>query len=132
MCLDGSQAVVAAGADGGSVGAVYRFDQVPLVTSVTPGVGPLLGGNTVTVSGEAFTPGTTVFFRGKPAASVTFLDSSTLEVEVPPLSGGLFPEARTVLGLVPGGGANPVNVRVTNTCGSDFLFAGYRYVPSLH
>lgn len=63
----------------------------PEVDLVAPGSGKKKGGQTITISGANFTADTTIVFDvdetgagGVPAAAVTFVDTSTLEVVTPP------------------------------------------------
>ena len=66
----------------------------PVITSVTPNVGPVSGGTTVVIRGAEFNegcvfcspplPGSAVFFDGTPATDVFFIDSTTLEAVTPP------------------------------------------------
>jgi hypothetical protein len=74
----------------------YAAAADPLVTTVTPAVGSAAGGELIQVQGSGFTPAMTVEFGADPttglggtaAASVTFVDASTLDVETPPLPKG--------------------------------------------
>ena len=66
----------------------------PVITSVTPNVGPVSGGTTVVIRGTGFSggcvicspplPGSAVFFDGTPATDVFFIDATTLEAVTPP------------------------------------------------
>ena len=50
----------------------YTYDPIPTVTGVSPNAGPIVGGNTVTITGTGFTNGSVVDFGpGNPASSVT-------------------------------------------------------------
>jgi hypothetical protein len=55
----------------------------PTVTSVTPGIGPLAGGNTVTITGTGFTGATSVTFGGVAATSFTVVNDTTITSVVP-------------------------------------------------
>jgi sugar lactone lactonase YvrE len=80
---------------------------VPTITSITPAVGQLLGGTTVTVSGTQFVTGATVAFGGLPATNVTVVDASTITCRVPAHGAGAVtvvvrnPDGQ--LATVPGG-----------------------------
>jgi len=67
----------------------------PNVTSVTPGSGPTVGGETVMISGTGFQSGATVQFGGTYATLVTFNSAASLSVVVPALAAG--PEGVTVV-----------------------------------
>ena len=56
----------------------------PVVTALTPNVGPSAGGTSVVVTGSGFLPGATVSFGSTPAASVTFNSGTSLTVVSPP------------------------------------------------
>ena len=55
----------------------------PTVTSVTPNVGPVTGGTSVTISGTNFDPGTTVSFGGVPATNVVISGFTSITCTVP-------------------------------------------------
>lgn len=55
----------------------------PTITDVTPTSGSYLGGDVITINGTNFTPTSTVFFGPAPAASVTFINSTTLQATTP-------------------------------------------------
>jgi len=67
--------------------ALTFYDYVAL-TSITPNKGTLAGGETVSISGEGFSAGTSVSFDGV-SASVTRIDDSNLEAVVPAHAAGL-------------------------------------------
>ena len=89
----------------------YLYALPPTVTSVSPDHGALAGGTSVTVSGTDFQSGVTVTFDGTPAASVVFVNSTTLTVTTP----------AHALGLVDVVVANPDTQ-------SDTLSSGFEYV----
>ncbi|KAA3604854.1 MAG: hypothetical protein DWQ01_19795 [Planctomycetota bacterium] len=66
-----------------AVGLVEIVAEAPTLSTLTPAVGTLLGGNTVTLSGSGFQDGAFVLFDGVEADNVQFQDSSTLSVEPP-------------------------------------------------
>ena len=59
------------------------------VTQVSPVIGPISGGNTVTITGIGFTSGSTVSFGTTAAASVTFVSSTTLTAVAPVHGSGM-------------------------------------------
>lgn len=64
----------------------YTYTLAPTVSAVTPAAGPMGGGQTVTITGTNFsnTPSTpTVTFGGTSAASVTYVNSTTLRCVTP-------------------------------------------------
>jgi len=82
----------------------------PIVTSVTPAVGPTSGGTTVNIAGSNFKVGATVTFGNAVATNVTVLSSSHITCTTP----SHFPET--------------VDVVVTNPDGqSGTLLQGYTY-----
>ncbi|HVB11206.1 MAG TPA: IPT/TIG domain-containing protein, partial [Bacillota bacterium] len=85
----------------------------PVVTSLSPAVGPVGGGNTLTISGSGFTGATSVSFGGVQAYGFTVASDGSIAVTVPPGPAGTV--AVTVAG--PGG---------TSTTGSGDL---YTYLP---
>lgn len=86
----------------------YAAAADPVVTTVTPGVGAPAGGETIQVLGTGFTPTMTVVFGadaetgtgGTQAASVTFVDATTLDVVTPALAKG----AKSLMVLNPASG----------------------------
>ena len=92
-------------------GDQYTYSPRPTVTAVTPNAGPVAGGNTVTVSGTGFLPGTTVAFGGTlPGTNVTVLSPSQLTVTVPAA-----------------GSTGVVDVTVTNSAGTSAAVFVDRY-----
>jgi hypothetical protein len=84
----------------GPIYGYYGQPQQPVVTSVTPALGPVAGGNTVTIQGQNFFPTSTVFFGSVMAAGVTFVSSTELTVVAPP---GVEPGTVDVTVTTPGG-----------------------------
>lgn len=88
----------------------------PAVTGVTPAVGPIAGGNTVTISGVHLTGATAVSFGGNAAV--------------------IFPVSDTqVTATVPAGSAGTVDVRVTTPNGTSVAssadFYTYVFAPTV-
>ena len=74
-----------AGGTSGS-GEHFTYEAAPTITKVTPAVGPIAGGTTVTLTGSGFVSGaTTVTFGGTviPTGSVTFVTTSQIKVSSP-------------------------------------------------
>lgn len=84
------------------------------VDAVSPNVGPVAGGNTVTITGDCFADATAVSFGGATAPTFTVVSDSTVTAVVPPGASG------TVDVVVAGVGA----------CGDSELVDGYRYTSS--
>jgi hypothetical protein len=61
----------------------YTYDAQPAVTAISPDVGPLAGGATVTISGTGFTSGSTVAFGAEPGTSVTVGSGTSITAVVP-------------------------------------------------
>ena len=83
--------------DGASTSFAFSYvsQTDPSVTNVAPASGSASGGSRITLTGSNFTPTMGVSFytvpsaSPVPAASVTFLDATTLEVTTPPHSTGV-------------------------------------------
>lgn len=106
----GSVNVTEKNSDGLATTLKSGFTYTPtLVTAVTPNIGPLSGGNTVTIQGLGFTPGTTVNFGTTPGTSVKVSSTNTLTVHAPAHAGGA------------------VSITVSNAGGSSALPNAYQY-----
>jgi hypothetical protein len=66
----------------------YTAASTPAVSGVTPSMGSVLGGGTVTILGSNFTATTAVNFGSTPAASFTVLSDTALTASVPAGSTG--------------------------------------------
>jgi len=86
----------------------------PVLSSVTPGDGPIGGGTSVTISGQNFVLGTTVTFGGVEAVGVTVVNPQTITCTSPASPVCL-----------------PVDVGVANGIGSDVLAQGFDYYPTI-
>ncbi|WP_323100182.1 IPT/TIG domain-containing protein [Intrasporangium sp. YIM S08009] len=62
----------------------FTYQDPPVVTLVTPSSGPLVGGNTVTLSGTSFQNASAVLFNGVPALSFTRVSATKITAVVPP------------------------------------------------
>ncbi|MCI0342026.1 MAG: IPT/TIG domain-containing protein [Planctomycetales bacterium] len=94
-----------------SAAFAYTAPPAPTVTSVSPNAGPLVGGQTVTISGTGFGIGATVLFGINGATGVS------------------VPWSWTITCVVPAGMAGPATVTVTNPdAQSASLASGYTYV----
>lgn len=82
---------------------------VPSITSISPNIGPVAGGNTVTIYGFNFTDLLNVKFAGQ-IATVNQINSTTLEVVVP---------AGVVTGVV--------DVTITTAFATAVAYGGYTY-----
>ncbi|MFE9005104.1 IPT/TIG domain-containing protein [Streptomyces sp. NPDC007875] len=102
----GTVQVMVAGPGGTSNGVGYSYVAVPVpvLTSVSPGQGPVGGGNTVTLSGSGLTGVTAVTFGSTPATSFTVVSATQITAVAPP--GATGPVQITVTG--PGGTSNGV------------------------
>ncbi|MGE3165736.1 MAG: beta strand repeat-containing protein, partial [Planctomycetota bacterium] len=80
----GAVDVAVANANGSdTLTAAFTFDAPPTLVSIAPTSGSPLGGTVVTLTGTAFTAATSVTFGGTPAASVTFVNATTLDATTP-------------------------------------------------
>ncbi len=88
----------------------------PEVTTVTPSVGPIVGGLDVVIQGSNFVPGATVRFGNATATSVVVSDPNTLACRTPPNVLGL-----TDVTVINPGAAQP----------QDTLTDGFTYVDAV-
>jgi hypothetical protein len=58
----------------------------PVVSSVTPNLGPPAGGTAVTIAGTGFTGATSVRFAGQPATNVVVASDTSITCKTPPAS----------------------------------------------
>ncbi|MBJ7253735.1 MAG: IPT/TIG domain-containing protein, partial [Sphingomonadaceae bacterium] len=102
---------------GGDIGdPQFTILPPPSITSVSPNVGPVSGGKTVTITGAEFQNATSVRFGGIDATSFT-IDSATQITAVTPAAGS----------------ASAVDVEVTNATGTGKSVGGFSYLsgPSI-
>ena len=69
----------------------YTYFPLPAVTGVSPSSGPIVGGNTVTVTGSGFTGASAVSFETVPATSFTVNSDTSITATVPAGRAGFFP-----------------------------------------
>lgn len=106
----GVVSVVEKNSDGLSTTLKNSFTFSPVyVTQVSPSIGPLTGGNTVTIQGGGFTSGTTVTFDTLAATSVNVLSANELTAVAPAHTGAV------------------VKLTVSNASGSFVLANAYKY-----
>lgn len=108
----GTVSVVVTNVDNQSATLVSAFTFIapPTIVSVSPSLGPTVGGQTVTIMGSGFVAGSQVLFGVTPATSVSFVSASQLNVTTPV------------------GTSGTVNVTVVNPDGQQFVYAsGYTY-----
>lgn len=89
----------------------FTFQDAPVVTSVSPASGPLVGGTVVTLRGTSFTSVSAVRVDGLAVPSFTRVSATQLTLVVP---------ARAATG--------PVPVQVTTRAGTVTLASGFTYV----
>lgn len=77
-----SVAVTSSGVTGTGANA-YRYAAIPTVAEASPGVGPLAGGASITIAGNAFTGATAVTIGGVAATNVTVLSDSRISLTTP-------------------------------------------------
>ena len=91
----------------------FLYVEKPAIVSLTPAVGPVEGGNEVTIEGHGFVDPTSVTFGATPATKATVLDPDH------------------VLAVVPPGALGPVTVGIDNLLGTASLGNGYYYVDAV-
>ncbi|MFD7506897.1 beta strand repeat-containing protein [Streptomyces sp. NPDC059850] len=96
--------VTVTGPGGTSNGITYTYAAGPVLSAVSPGQGPVGGGNTVTLTGSGLTGVTAVHFGSVPAVSFTVVSATQITAVAPPGTAG--PVQITVTG--PGGVSNGV------------------------
>ncbi len=85
----GTVDIVVTGFGGSGTGAaLYTYALVPVVTSASPGSGPISGGTLVTITGANFTGATTVQFGGTLATSITVVNATTITATTPAHAAG--------------------------------------------
>jgi hypothetical protein len=67
---------------------MFNIPPGPVVTSITPYIGPLSGGTVVTITGTGFSHSSTVDFGATASSSVTFQSATSLEATSPAESAG--------------------------------------------
>jgi hypothetical protein len=79
------------------------FTPRPRVTSISATLGPATGGTSVTISGDAFTAATGVYFGATPAASFTVNSDTSITAVSPADASGASPDITDVTVDSPGG-----------------------------
>lgn len=108
----GTVDIVVTNTNGGTatVAGGFIYTSVPTVTAVSPGVGSIVGGTSVTITGTGFQAGATVTFGGLPASNVS------------------VPSGAQINAITPAHTAGPVDVTVTNPDGGTAtLKSGFTY-----
>lgn len=85
---------------------------MPTVSSVSPGSGPVAGGNTVTITGIGFTGATEVTFGSTAATSFTKVTTA---------------DDSQITAIAPAGTAGTVNITVTNPSGTSAISTADQY-----
>lgn len=65
----------------------YTYNSGPLINSISPGVGPVVGGTVVTITGSGFQPGAVVKFGAIPATFVIVDGATQIRATAPAASG---------------------------------------------
>lgn len=91
----------------------FSNQSAPSISSISPSSGPEGGFTTITLSGSGFVGVSTATFDGVDALSVSVVNDSTLELQVPP-----------------GVAGTSVDVRVQNNVGFDVEVDGYTYTAN--
>lgn len=71
-----------------TLSAAFAYHLPPVLTGISPSVGPTSGGTGVTLTGLRLFSGATVVFGGALATSVTYVDATTVTAVSPPHSSG--------------------------------------------
>jgi hypothetical protein len=93
-----SVAVTSPGGTGSA--SAFNYLAIPVVTSVSPNSGSVLGGTAVTLTGSGFSGVTSVTFGGVPATALNVLSDTQLTCVTPAVS---FPVEVNVAAISPGG-----------------------------
>jgi uncharacterized repeat protein (TIGR02543 family) len=137
----GVKSVLVGNAGGSAPLLHFIYDDLPALQGISPNQGPLSGGNTITLTGSSFVPGsTTVSIGGAACTQVTVVSSSELNCKAPArgtagsvavtvtTSGGTstgninytYDDVPSVTGITPDQGAQAGGTTVTVT-GSGFV-----------
>ncbi|MBU5670958.1 IPT/TIG domain-containing protein [Paenibacillus brevis] len=81
--VQGDVAIKVTNTDGQFATATYKYIANPIITSVSPDIGPLAGGTRVVITGEYFLEGAEVTF-GNQAATIISTTSKQIIVNTPP------------------------------------------------
>ncbi|MDL1163245.1 IPT/TIG domain-containing protein [Yersinia pestis] len=102
-----------------SAAGIYTYQADPIVSSISPNIGPFVGGNTVTIQGNYFMKGIQVIFGDKPSQVTMNTSETYLKIIAPPADK-----------------SGPVDVKFVNPDGTQLTIpSGYTYeneiVPKL-
>lgn len=81
--VQGDTTIKVTNADGQFATASYKYVANPVLTSITPNIGPLAGGTRVVITGDFFLPGAEIKF-GDQAGTVVSTTSKQIVVNTPP------------------------------------------------
>ncbi|WP_308124456.1 IPT/TIG domain-containing protein [Streptomyces sp. NEAU-YJ-81] len=95
--------ITVTGPGGTSNGVTYFYVGVPTLTGAAPALGPVVGGNTVTLTGTNLLGATAVRFGATPASSFTVVSATQITAVAPPGSGTV-----QITAVTPGGASNGV------------------------
>jgi hypothetical protein len=95
----------------------FTFVPTPTVTNISPNLGPIAGGTTITITGTAFTGATAVTFfqttlagtSQTPATSFTVDSDTQITAVVPAAPGGIAGFADVVVSIPAGGSVSPTS-----------------------
>ncbi|MEZ4268564.1 MAG: IPT/TIG domain-containing protein [Myxococcota bacterium] len=106
---------VSAGSESAVLAGAYEFRASPRIVEVLPNLGAAAGGTAIVVRGEGFTPEARLSLGPLAAATLEYVDATTLRATTPPGSPGM------------------ATVRVEQAGGGDALASGFHFVdvPSL-
>jgi hypothetical protein len=81
-----------------AAGRANEYSYTPILESVSPSVGPVGGGTTVTITGQDLNEATGVTFGGKAAASWELLSPETIRAVTPPGAGNQYVQVQSPSG----------------------------------
>ncbi len=103
---------VSAGAQAAALASAYEYRASPRIVEVAPNLGGAEGGTAIVVRGEGFTPDVQLSVGPLAAATLEYVDATTLKATTPPGSPGM------------------ATLRVEQAGGSDVLASGFHFVAS--
>jgi hypothetical protein len=101
-----------------------ELQAAPVVSSVTPNLGPPAGGTSVTIAGTGFTGATSVRFAGQPATNVVVVSDTSITAKTPPASKDGFVSVSVT---TPGGtgASGPTAFNYTGATGTSDVFPAF-------